>query len=274
MSGTGAPTAGARPKADREAAPWRSAPWAAIGGTVVAGILLPQVLARISIGDYLITLMILFFMQAVVAQSWNLIMGYGGIYSFAQVALFAVGGWTTAVLASSLGWNPFVAMLFSPVVALLAAVGIGLPTLRLRGVYVVLLTLAFHELARVFTVTGPRFISGGGYGLVSVPTFSFGNAVGQQRTIYLYYLAMLIFVIATFIHLARDPLAARSGRDRPSRLRDLRGEQGHQPVPHPADPLCDQRLPHRPRRRLHDPLQRRHLDLGCSTSHASSTCSR
>jgi len=46
MSAAGAPTAGARPKADREAAPWRSAPWAAIGGTVVAGILLPQVLAR------------------------------------------------------------------------------------------------------------------------------------------------------------------------------------------------------------------------------------
>lgn len=188
-----------RPKVDYAAAPWQRVPIYVIGGTVVAGILLPLVLTRISIGDYLITLLILFFMQAVVAQSWNLIMGYGGIYSFAQVALFAVGGWTTAVLAHSLGWNPFIAMLFAPVVALLAAVGIGLPTLRLRGVYVVLLTLAFHELARVFAVTGPRFISGGGYGLVSVPTFQFGNVIGQQRTIYLYYLAMVIFVIATFV---------------------------------------------------------------------------
>ena len=188
-----------RPKVEYAAAPWQRVPIYVIGGTVVAGILLPLVLTRISIGDYLITLLILFFMQAVVAQSWNLIMGYGGIYSFAQVALFAVGGWTTAVLAHSLGWNPFIAMLFAPVVALLAAVGIGLPTLRLRGVYVVLLTLAFHELARVFAVTGPRFISGGGYGLVSVPTFQFGNVIGQQRTIYLYYLAMVIFVIATFV---------------------------------------------------------------------------
>jgi len=184
---------------DQEAAPWRRVPLIAVGGTAVAGILLPLVLARIQIGDYLITLLILFFMQAVVAQSWNLIMGYGGIYSFAQVALFAVGGWTTAVLAHSLGWNPFVAILFAPVVALLAAVGIGLPTLRLRGVYVVLLTLAFHQLARVFTVTGPRFISGGGYGLVSVPTFQFGDVIGQQRSIYLYYLAMAIFALATFV---------------------------------------------------------------------------
>ncbi len=190
----------ARPELDDAAAPWKRVPLIGIGGTIVVGIVLPLVLVRLDIGTYLITLLILFFIQAVVAQSWNLIMGYGGIYSFAQVALFAVGGWTTAVLAHSLGWNPFVAILFAPVVALIAAVGIGLPTLRLRGVYVVLLTLAFHELARVFAVTGPRFISGGGYGLVTVPTFSFGNnVIGEQRTIYLYYLAMVIFAIATFV---------------------------------------------------------------------------
>jgi branched-chain amino acid transport system permease protein len=197
--GAVAPAAAARPAIDQAAAPWRRVSLLAVGGTLLAGIVLPLVLTRLSIGDYLVTLLILFFMQAVVAQSWNLVMGYGGIYSFAQVALFAVGGWTTAVLAHSLGWNPFIAILFSPVVALIAAVGIGLPTLRLRGVYVVLLTLAFHELAHVFTVTGPRFISGGGYGLVSVPTFQFGDAIGEQRTIYLYYVAMVIFAIATFV---------------------------------------------------------------------------
>lgn len=194
-----APAAIARPGIDQTAVPWRRVSIPAVGTIVVAGSLLPWALARLDIGDYLITLLILFFMQAVVAQSWNLTMGYGGIYSFAQVALFAVGGWTSAVLVSSLGWNPFVAILFSPVIAVLAAVGIGLPTLRLRGVYVVLLTLAFHELARVFTVTGPRFISGGGYGLVNVTSFQFGNVIGERRTIYLYYLAMAIFVIASLV---------------------------------------------------------------------------
>ncbi|TME53491.1 MAG: branched-chain amino acid ABC transporter permease, partial [Chloroflexi bacterium] len=38
----------------------------------------------------------------------------------------------------------------------------------------------------------------GGYGLVTVQTFQFGNAIGDQRTVYLYYLAGLIFAIATF----------------------------------------------------------------------------
>src|SRR5205807_8321509 len=39
----------------------------------------------------------------------------------------------------------------------------------------------------------------GGYRLVSVPSFQFGDAIGEQRTIYLYSLAMVIFAIASFV---------------------------------------------------------------------------
>ena len=90
-----AAVAPARPSLDQSAAPWRRVSLYAVGGVLLAGLLAPWALIRLSIGGYLLTLLILFFMQAVVAQSWNLIMGYGGIYSFAQVALFAVGGWTS-----------------------------------------------------------------------------------------------------------------------------------------------------------------------------------
>src|SRR5207253_3033228 len=113
-------------------------------------------------------------------------------------------------LALSLGWNPFLAILFAPFMAVAVALLIGLPTLRLRGTYVVLLTLAFHELARVFAITGPRFISGGGYGLVSVPTFPLGDAVGAQRTVYLYFGALAVFAVATFViwRVIHSPLGA------------------------------------------------------------------
>jgi branched-chain amino acid transport system permease protein len=196
-----ATAAAARPglEVDVTAAPWRSVPFVTIGVAAFVALVLPWLLLRLEIGSYLMTLLILFFMQAVIAQAWNLIMGYGGIYSFAQIALYAVGGWTSGVLVHSLGWNPFLAILFAPVMATLAALLIGLPTLRLRGVYVVLLTLAFHGLLQRFTISGPRFISGGGYGLVNVQTFQFGDAIGDQRTMYLYYLALVIFAVATFV---------------------------------------------------------------------------
>ena len=194
-----ASNAATRPQALRDAAPWRRVSPGAVAGVLLLGLVLPWLLVRLDIGNFLVVLLILFFMQAVVAQSWNLIMGYGGIYSFAQVALFAIGGWTTGVLAHSLGWNPFASILFAPVVATAAALLVGLPTLRLRGTYVVLLTLAFHELTRVFAITGPRFISGGGYGLTIVPGFPLGNVANDQRLIYLYYIAMAIFALATFV---------------------------------------------------------------------------
>lgn len=190
------------------AAPWRSTPWGAITFAAVVGLLLPWVLARLSFGNYALHLLILFFIWSVVAQSWNLIMGYSGIYSFAQIALLAVGGWTTGVLTTALGWNPWVSVLLSPIGATLAALLVGLPTLRLRGVYVVLLTLAFHELLRTYTINGPRVISGGGYGLTTVPRFDFGDLVGPNRMIFVYYVALAMFAVATYAiwQVIRSPL--------------------------------------------------------------------
>lgn len=194
-----ATTPAPRPALDAAAAPWTRVSPYAVGGAVLVGVLVPVLMQRLDFGNFLVVLLILFLIQAVVAQSWNLVMGYGGIYSFAQVAFFAVGGWTTGVLALSLGWNPFVTILFAPIVAALAALLIGLPALRLRGTYVVLLTLAFHELTRVFAITGPRVISGGGYGLTIVPGFPLGDVGVDRQLLYLYYIALAIFALSTYV---------------------------------------------------------------------------
>ena len=197
MSASAPPAA--RPALDLAAAPWTRVSPYTVGGAVLLGLTLPLLLQRLDSGNFLVVLLILFLMQAVVAQAWNLVMGFGGIYSFAQVAFFAIGGWTTGVLAHSLGWNPYLTILFAPLVATLAALLIGLPALRLRGTYVVLLTLAFHELSRVFAITGPRFISGGGYGLTIVPGFPLGEIGVDRQLLYLYYIALAIFAFATFV---------------------------------------------------------------------------
>jgi branched-chain amino acid transport system permease protein len=186
------------PELDLAAVPWRGTPWAGIGFGLVVGLMLPWVLARLAIGNYVIHLLILFFVWSVVAQTWNLIMGYGGIYSFAQIALLAVGGWTTAVLSTAFGWNPWLSILLAPIGAVLAALLVGLPTLRLRGAYVVLLTLAFQELLRTYTINGPRIISGGGYGLTSVPKFDFGDIAGPNKLVFFYYVALALFVVGTY----------------------------------------------------------------------------
>ena len=98
------------------------------------------------------------------------------------------------------GWSPWIAIWFAPIAATIAALIIGLPSLRLRGPYVVLLTLAFGELLRNFATQGPKWIAGGGRGLMNVPKFGFvekwGVATGEVAY---YYVALVLFAVATFV---------------------------------------------------------------------------
>ncbi len=183
---------------DRAAAPWRSPKWGAISSLGVFALILPAVLLRFGAGTFMVHLLISFFLWSVVAQSWNLVLAVSGIYSFAQIALFAVGGWVTGVLSMSFGWNPWLSLALAPIVTTVAALIIGLPSLRLRGVYMVLLTLAFHELLRNYVTTGPRVISGGGYGLIGVPRLDPGPLSGFSHLVPSYYLALIFFTVATF----------------------------------------------------------------------------
>ena len=185
---------------DRAAGPW-AVPnkWFLIVLVVVA-LALPWGIIQLSIGRFILHLLILFFTWGIVTQSWNLILGVGGIFSFAQVALFAVGGYTTGILSQQFGWSPFATIWLAPVVATIAALFIGLPVLRLQGAYVVLLTLAFLELLRNFGTQGPAWIAGGGYGLRYVPKFGFEELWGPTMgKVAYYYIGLLFFGIASYV---------------------------------------------------------------------------
>ncbi len=200
-------TAVSQPKAKNisERLNWAAGPWAKpskvfIGVALLVAVVFPLVATQLSTGRFILHLCVLFFGWCIVTQSWNLILGVGGIFSFAQLALFAVGGYTTGVLTLHLGWSPWIAIFLAPIVATIAALIIGLPSLRLRGPYVVLLTLAFHELLRNFATQGPSWIAGGGYGLRYVPKFGFEELLGRpfDRVAY-YYVGLIFFAIATYV---------------------------------------------------------------------------
>jgi branched-chain amino acid transport system permease protein len=173
--------------------------WLGIGVIGVMLLVLPWALMLVDGGNYITHLIITFFVWGIVAQCWNLIMGVSGIYSFGQLALFQVGAFTTGVLSFSVGMSPWVSIWAAPVMAVLASLVIGLPTLRLRGIYVVLLTLAFHELLRNWITTGPQWISAGGYGLARVPKLGFENLLGPQyERVFYYYTGLVFFGLATY----------------------------------------------------------------------------
>ncbi len=184
---------------DAAAGPWARTNWVALGVTFVVALVVPWMLAGFATGRFILHLLILFLAWGVVTQSWNLILGVGGIFSFAQVAFFAIGGLTSGVLAMQVGLSPFLGIFLAPLTATLAALIIGLPSLRLRGPYVVLLTLAFAELLRNFATQGPKWVAGGGRGLINVPKFGFEEmwGPGTGQVVY-YYVALVIFALATY----------------------------------------------------------------------------
>jgi branched-chain amino acid transport system permease protein len=112
--------------------------------------------------------MLQLFMWVALAQSWNLISGLTGYVSFGHVAFFGMGAYTAGILIGKLGWAWPVACLAGGVMAVVLAVVIGWPCLRLKGPYFAIAMLGLNEVLRVI-VSYYEDLTGGGNGL-SLPT--------------------------------------------------------------------------------------------------------
>mgnify|MGYP001294260126 CR=1 FL=1 len=146
--------------------------------------------------SYLRHLMILAFVFAVVAASWDLSLGYGGLFNFAHVALFAVGIYSYGILAKTLGLNPWLAILLAGPIAMLFAAAVALPVLRLDGIFVILVTLAFSQLLFQIVISQSD-ITGGTSGMVTLPALSLGGyRFTKDGRIGYYYAALVLLVLA------------------------------------------------------------------------------
>lgn len=117
---------------------------------------------------YGVRTMLQLFMWVALAQSWNLISGLTGYVSFGHVAFFGMGAYTAGILIGKLGWAWPVACLAGGVMAVVLAVVIGWPCLRLKGPYFAIAMLGLNEVLRVI-VSYYEDLTGGGNGL-SLPT--------------------------------------------------------------------------------------------------------
>jgi len=117
---------------------------------------------------YGIRFMLQLFMWIALAQSWNLISGLTGYVSFGHVAFFGMGAYTAGILIAKLGWPWLGASLAGGIMAMVLALVIGWPCLRLKGPYFAISMLGLNEVLRV-AVSYYEGLTGGGNGL-SLPT--------------------------------------------------------------------------------------------------------
>ena len=127
------------------------------------------------------------FMWITLAGSWNLISGLTGYVSFGHVAFFGAGAYAGALLVASAGWPWPLAALAGGAAAVLLAVVIGYPCLRLKGPYFAIAMLGLNEVLRAL-VSYFEGITGGGNGL-SLPTL--------DASVPIYYVMGVLALVVT-----------------------------------------------------------------------------
>ncbi|MCL5069228.1 MAG: branched-chain amino acid ABC transporter permease [Thaumarchaeota archaeon] len=118
--------------------------------------------------SYLIRLLILTLFFATIAEAWNLIGGYGNLLSLGNAAFIGIGAYTSTLLYLNNHVSPFLGMFVGAALSALTAIGFGLVTIRLKGIYFAMGTLGFTEvLLLIFLNLGT--VTGGAVGLPISP---------------------------------------------------------------------------------------------------------
>lgn len=153
--------------------------------------------------SYFIHIMILSMIMATLASSWNLMLGYTGIFSFGHQAFFGLGAYVSALLAMRSGLSPWLGMPVAGMAAAVVSLIIAVPCLRLRAApYIAIATLGFAEICRI-TATNLVDITRGELGLWGIPElFAGGNRVLSYYTM----LAILTLFLWVMARITKSPL--------------------------------------------------------------------
>ena len=155
---------------------------------VVAGLVLLPVYSNLTGNIFILTLFTRIVILALAAVSLNLIMGYGGMMSFGHAAYLGIGGYAVGILAQEgigSGWAQFAVAI---AVSALYALVIGALSLRTRGVYFIMITLAFAQMAYYIASGLSRY--GGDDGLTVYKRSDFAGLINLSDRNQFYYLCL------------------------------------------------------------------------------------
>ncbi len=138
----------------------------------------------------------------------GLLTGFNGQISIGHGAFFGIGAYTTAILVADHGWSYLATMPVGALLAFVVGALVGVPALRIKGLYLALTTLAF---ATTFTLVIKKFssVTGGTQGKV-VPRFQVPSWSSLTNDQFIYYM-LLAMAVVLFV-LARNLVKSRVGR--------------------------------------------------------------
>lgn len=142
------------------------------------------VLAPLLGADFYLGLASRILIFALAATSLNLILGFGGLVSFGHAAYVGVGAYTAAVALQAGITSAWLAWPLAMVVAALFALVIGAVSLRTRGVYFIMITLAFAQMLYYLAISTKAYGGDDGLSLAGRPTLGGGLDLADDRVFY------------------------------------------------------------------------------------------
>jgi branched-chain amino acid transport system permease protein len=136
------------------------------------------------------------FLWAGTACAWNIIGGYAGQLSIGHAAFFGIGAYSSTLLYLHFGISPWIGMIIGGIFSTITAAVVGIATLRLRGTFFVLATIAFTEVVRLMAIAW-RDLTRGSLGVSLDYKAGFLNMMWQDKLPYVYLsLAFLAAIYA------------------------------------------------------------------------------
>lgn len=156
---------------------------------VLPALLAVALVAPAALNEYLRFVVTLFFIYSVAALGLNVLLGYAGQFAFANAAFIGWGAYTTSLLQLSIGVPFPLALISGALVSALVGALVGLPALRLRGLYLAIVTLAFGEVTHWAMIHWSRLTAGPSGLRAPAPDFA---ALGIRQDLGMYYLCLVV----------------------------------------------------------------------------------
>lgn len=170
-----------------------------------------------NLSQYIYRIAVISVLYAILAMSLNLIAGVAGQISLGHIAYYGIGAYTSALLTVNFGVSVWVGLAASFFAAMFFGLLIALPTLKLSGGYLAILTMSFAEIIRLILLNWTD-VTRGAMGILSIPKpVIFGYPIKSSSDYY--YLALTVAIVV-FI-LLKNLIDSKFGRN----LKALRDDE-------------------------------------------------
>ena len=168
-----------------------------INTALIAVLALVPLYTALNGNAFTLTLFTRIVILAIAALSLNLIMGFGGMVSFGHAAYLGIGGYVVGILAKEGVASGFVQWPIAIAASALYALVVGALSLRTRGVYFIMITLAFAQMIYYVAIGLERY--GGDDGLTIYKRSQFGALLDLDNRTVFYYLCLVLLLAGIYL---------------------------------------------------------------------------